>query len=50
MQAILAAEGFCGHKSKRRCNIMAKLSAKYEILYIIDPALVDQTMICPGGV
>ena len=38
MQAILAAEGFCGHKSKRRCNIMAKLSAKYEILYIIDPA------------
>lgn len=37
-QTILAAGGTCGHKSRRRCNIMAKLSAKYEVLYIIDPA------------
>ena len=26
-----------GHQSKRRCNKMAKVSANYEVVYIIDP-------------
>ena len=39
IQAILAADEIGGHKSKRRCNTtMAKISGKYEIVYIIDPA------------
>ena len=25
-----------GHTSKRRCNEMAKISGKYEVLYVID--------------
>ena len=35
---ILATGETGGHTSKRRCNEMAKISGKYEVLYIIDPA------------
>ena len=35
---ILAPGASGGQKSKRRCNNMAKITGKYEVLYIIDPA------------
>ena len=27
-----------GHQSKRRCKKLAKISANYEVVFIIDPA------------
>ena len=31
-----------GHKSKRRCKIMAKVSGKYETLFIVNPTLGEE--------
>ena len=33
-----------GHLSKRRCKSMAKISANYEVVYIIDPAQSEEAI------
>ena len=33
-----------GHLSKRRCKSMAKISANYEVVYIIDPAQGEEAV------